>query len=900
MISWTVCCHLIIVCCVLITGSLTERVINIGYNDKVDELEQAFQECGIDHIMILTTSELTFWPVHWILRHSALTGVQLTHYNVGHLTHIHEALADFIWDLYISKQIRNFFIVSSEYNVIMDSVHQVFYDRQRGEAAVLPHKTTFTLIVPSSLDIGDNLPSMVNSTMDNIAVFVVNVKSKQVSQMFTLMYRENRRREWESVHYVYGNNSNVKQTCRIFPNRMYGLNERKLNILTKEWLSHLYKRVDESTGRLQYVGFYVNIVKALSASLNFTVNFVPEPGEDDRIQWSDFSNRVGFGEFDLGATTYIINSVSYFNHSVSFPILWSNVSGVYINRERRAITSPLKLFQIEVYVCLLASLVFTMFLYLLGTFYSNKFQENTEYTFHYRHHCLEHSEQSSNFNLRHINMQRSRLSSVGTQTLNVDKTQTLNVDNTQTLNVDKTQTLNVDKTQTLNVDKTQNLNVDKTQTLNVDKTQTLNVDKSQTLNVVKSEPYFTPLTKKNNGKSEPYFTPLTKKNNDILRPSKHYVNTYFTQCTDTYEGSESVMQSKTVNSSISIPKENLNNTSLCNVNVHLMSVCLEKVSSLGFKFIGSIFCQDSLPEPKILSARFLLWFWCLMLLVLTAIFTGNITANLVDQEESVPFTTFEELLQRTDYKWGLFQESSFFNVMKNARDGTLLRKLYDKMDMFALTDPSVKGTFEDQILKMRTEKYVTFLFSGDLEYLREKANLSNLVVMKDTLMITNLGFIFPKHSTMNGLISEQLLQMSDSGILDYLYKMKNSLSNSVQNNYDTTADIALDFYNMEGLLYCCGFARKRLVTRSIPSDFIKHFHPFCHQVVSLNIFIPSVINGASISVIPVTVNKWCHCLASSLLSSNGVIEHSHACRLHIAVIVNTVNPKSHYTLLFYS
>ncbi|KAH9505192.1 hypothetical protein Btru_058918 [Bulinus truncatus] len=723
-------------------------------SEEVDVLTNMFQDCQMYHVAIFITS-MEYWPVHWILSFPSLAGIQITHYNIGHLINRVEALSDLMREIYISKQARHFVIVSSEYNVILDSVHRVFYDRQRGEAAVLPHKTTFTLIVPSSLDIGDNLPSMVNSTMDNIAVFVVNVKSKQVSQIFSLMYRENRRREWESIHYVYGNTSYIKQTCRIFPNRMYGLNGRKLNILAKDWIAHMYRKFDINKGKLQYAGFYANVINALSETLNFTINFIPEPGEDNNITWSEFSNRVGFGEVDIGATTYMTNSDLYYNHSASFPILWSNVSGIYVNRERTAITSPLKLFQLEVYICLSASLIFTMFLYLFLTNITSQFYKRgveqfendqiRDVDFH-KHHSR--GKQNVHYSLKNnvspIHSQHMTFRSVGTQT---QWAAPVRDSEKQVTFFNKLRTLLFAPNESINCKTTTNFNCKTFSTIK--DVQESDVNKKTT-------------------------------QNDKL-PKKAV-------CLVCHRSKQSKGK-----------RCHRNQSQACDVTI------IDTLIGLFFKFIGSIFSQDSLPEPDSISARILLWCWCLMLLVITAIFTGNITANLVDFEESVPFTTFEELLQRTDYKWGLFQESSFYNVMKNSKEGTILRKLYDKMELFALTDPFVKGKFDDQIEKLGTEKYVTFFFTDDLEYLKDVKGLNHIVILKDSFMISNMGFIFPKTSALNELISKQLLLMTDVGILDHLYRSRHNSSRSVNIVETKGSDvISLDMFYLEGLFYCCG------------------------------------------------------------------------------------------------
>ncbi|CAL1545719.1 unnamed protein product, partial [Lymnaea stagnalis] len=468
----------------------------------------------------------------------------------------------------------------------------------------MPHQMRILIIAPESVK-DKLLETLTKTSIDNVAVALTCEMYCCFQNIYTLMWRNNRGREFSEIKDSdFFNINGYGKNCRIFPNKKLAMNGRPLVILAKEWLSHLYKKVDQSSGKLQYAGLYVDIIETMSKFLNFSYTFTPEPGEDDNITWEDFANLVGGSHVDLGASTYISNSMLYYNHTVTYPLLWSNVSGVYLNKQSGGVRFPLWLFKPEVYIALLCALVLTMFLFLL--------------------------------------LSKYRL--------------------------------------------------------------------------------------------------------------------------------------------------------------------MDDLVGIFFTFVGSIFSQDSVPCPNHLSPRLLLWSWCLMVLVLTATFTGNITADLVGHQDSAPFTTFEELLRREDYKWGLFGESSFFNVMKNAKDGTTLKRLYDGMIHFSQTDPTVVGTFEQQITKLKTEKFVTFFFSGDLEYLKERSeDMSSLVIITDHLMTINMGFVCPKTSKLSELISEELLRMTESGVLGHLLRKKSSSTNKDRGVAEGRQEGSrLDVKYLKGLFYCCG------------------------------------------------------------------------------------------------
>ncbi|KAI8798429.1 glutamate receptor ionotropic, kainate 5 isoform X2 [Biomphalaria glabrata] len=780
-------------------------------DDEMDCLDQVFGACDIEHVLLLTTSEENFWPVHWILSHPLLSGIRMAHFNVDYMTMTNISNSDLInvlWDFYYIQQVRNFIIVTKHYKVIMDSAHQLFYERQRGVGALFPHKTTFTIVWPST-DSEANLPEMDDAVMDNVAIVTVAVATNKVAQIFTLMYREQRRREWEAVYFFKTFSNTTSLSCTTFPNRMYGLNGRNLTILAKEWLSHLIIQTNRKTGQIEYAGYYVDIIKTLSSSINFTFNFTPGPNEENTINWSDFSDRVGLGEVDFGATSYLVHSALYSNYSISFPILWVNISGVYINNERSPVISPLKLFQLEVYLCLLTSILFTMSLYVIVTNISNKIL--LDIVSCYRN--LEESDIRANKYLSAItNETPTKANADIGQCLDkmscikhIHSNLVMGQENCSTKTQDfwttdlNNRSSDVDVLQQDNIDKLKNTYNNRTSQVSEEEI-IFQHQNSIDVNTQRHIQYRSIETQTTNEETNQNISTSFK----LLRQLKY-------SCSKTSEKEDikindkmNEIKLKDLCSSAGLPKgaEKVG----CLHEVSIIDKLPDKDTiHLFFKFLGSIFGQDSLPEPWNSSICLLTWSWCLMILLLTAVFTGNITANLVDQDESIPFSTFEQLLQRRDYKWGLSEDSSFFDIMKNSRPGTTLRRLYDSMEQFARTDPTVTGSFEVQMTKMQTEKYVSFFFSDDLEYLRGCMDSSHLVILKNNVMTTYMGLIFPKNSTLNDLISERLMLMSDVGILPHLLQANtNVFKNKISQGTDSS-NMVLDLLYMEGLFYICGY-----------------------------------------------------------------------------------------------
>ncbi|CAL1547837.1 unnamed protein product, partial [Lymnaea stagnalis] len=176
---------------------------------------------------------------------------------------------------------------------------------------------------------------------DNVAIVTIGQNKMDIRGVHSLMWRPNRTRELETIKTVHSCQPTIKkEICQLFPNIKFGLNGRWLLVLAKEWLLHLYKEPVPGSAETKYVGFYMDVVHLLARSLNFTFEVVPKTGEDDRMSWRDFSHQIASSSVDLGATTFPISTSAYYNHTVSFPLLCTNISGVYMNPEGRSSSFP--------------------------------------------------------------------------------------------------------------------------------------------------------------------------------------------------------------------------------------------------------------------------------------------------------------------------------------------------------------------------------------------------------------------------------------------------------------------------------------------------------------------------------------------------------------------------------
>nr|AHA51455.1 Lig_chan domain-containing protein [Thalassocalyce inconstans] len=79
----------------------------------------------------------------------------------------------------------------------------------------------------------------------------------------------------------------------------------------------------------------------------------------------------------------------------------------------------------------------------------------------------------------------------------------------------------------------------------------------------------------------------------------------------------------------------------------------------GFVLQGT----DTLPVAP--SGRFLLFMWWLFIMILTSMYTANLTAHLTLERSSITVTNLDEILNQNKYEWGLITDRNLESMMLN-------------------------------------------------------------------------------------------------------------------------------------------------------------------------------------------------------------------------------------------
>ncbi|RUS90933.1 hypothetical protein EGW08_001330, partial [Elysia chlorotica] len=194
-----------------------------------------------------------------------------------------------------------------------------------------------------------------------------------------------------------------------------------------------------------------------------------------------------------------------------------------------------------------------------------------------------------------------------------------------------------------------------------------------------------------------------------------------------------------------------------------------QMCEMFFPLHGSCYSQGNVPQPCFFSGKILLFFWFMFVIILTAIFKGHLASRLMSCYPSPPFATFRELVNRTDHRWGHNTDSSFLNVMRDAK-GDILSELYSKMTRFAEHDPGVTpATSNALVLKAsREERFVAIIGSLILKEILYANDIPNIKVIPDSLGINGLAPILPPDSELTQLMSEHIIALHETGIFNEL------------------------------------------------------------------------------------------------------------------------------------
>lgn len=179
--------------------------------------------------------------------------------------------------------------------------------------------------------------------------------------------------------------------------------------------------------------------------------------------------------------------------------------------------------------------------------------------------------------------------------------------------------------------------------------------------------------------------------------------------------------------------------------------------------------QGSIPSTSWMSSRIVTWSFCISVVFFYAMYTGSITSERVRKRETLPFNNFEGMIRNGDYGWGAFSDSGVFKAVFANSTHEMFRELaagmktvYDRGDMH-----SIRTSLLDRI----SNNNFVFLYFDSL--IANLLHRRDFILIPEKLSMMYRGFVVPKSSEFNDILTVPILENHDFGLHEYLLKKFN-------------------------------------------------------------------------------------------------------------------------------
>ncbi|MBN3306754.1 GLRK protein, partial [Amia calva] len=178
---------------------------------------------------------------------------------------------------------------------------------------------------------------------------------------------------------------------------------------------------------------------------------------------------------------------------------------------------------------------------------------------------------------------------------------------------------------------------------------------------------------------------------------------------------------------------------------------------------GALTLQGAGPQPKALSVRVISAIWWLFAVVLLASYFAGLSAMQGSDNTQLSIETFEDLANQDVIEYGTLRVSSTFAFFKYSKN-SVYRRIYEHMER----KQSFVASMEEGIRRAQEGNYAFIAESVSLDL--AVARYCNLMRVPEVIGMRGYGIAAHLGSPLIKNLSVAILQMSESGDLDYLYR----------------------------------------------------------------------------------------------------------------------------------
>ncbi|GAB6019240.1 hypothetical protein CHUAL_000845 [Chamberlinius hualienensis] len=282
---------------------------------------------------------------------------------------------------------------------------------------------------------------------------------------------------------------------------------------------------------------------------------------------------------------------------------------------------------------------------------------------------------------------------------------------------------------------------------------------------------------------------------------------------------------------------------LTGISYKIMSVKTKSLQTLGDCFwtiFRLLFYQSgNTSTMHMISSRILLTVWGIFTVVVTSMYTANLTAFLTVPIYNIKIKQLKDLLINRKTRWIVKKSAAFISEIESQVTTSYSSLLPDLISGHAISvskdEDAALMVLENNYVYLQKETTVESIILNDLSNSSE----CRYAVGLEKFFRTPTCMAFPKGSSYKNLVDDFVVQLRSYGIIDFIYsKYYPTVSDTCQlkaTSSDDTQPFTLKSFDYTYMLLAAGLglaviatAIERLCTRQKIESKIEKFHKFVH------------------------------------------------------------------------
>lgn len=212
---------------------------------------------------------------------------------------------------------------------------------------------------------------------------------------------------------------------------------------------------------------------------------------------------------------------------------------------------------------------------------------------------------------------------------------------------------------------------------------------------------------------------------------------------------------------------------------------------VGAGFVGQ--AGEAMPTSS--SGRFVLFTWWFFVMLMTSLYTANLTAFITLDKIGVKIDNAKDLLNQNRYKWGLLNQSFVEDLLDNNIDPEY-KKILQRAEKLTSLAEGVQRVRDGDFVFIDETPAISYHVMGECD----------IFYVGGEVQTFDYAFGFPKNSPYTPLINAQLIRLRERGFFDDVWKKwdKTPDHEGCGSNKNKSKGVTLTLTNTRGIfLFLC-------------------------------------------------------------------------------------------------